>query len=134
MDRHRVQGGAEAGEVEPIEADLAGASREVRVVITKPVDERKHFLVAPHPGWETLERLSRSRGPLATPNICINMTSVRPVGFDGNDGGAVVSNEPLRDLSTGLIKLGRAMGGITQQHNLCLREAVGQRPKCWLTK
>jgi hypothetical protein len=97
------------------------------VVISQPVGERLHFSVAPHPGREPSERLAAGGKGFAMARISINARRVGPVRLDGDEGKAVMADEPLRDGGARTIEFRGPVSGFSDEHNARIGEAVEEQ-------
>jgi hypothetical protein len=61
---------------------------------------------------------------LACAGRSVDGSCVRPVRLDGNDVEAVMYNQMPRDGCAGLIKLGRGMARLTEEHYVPIREPL----------
>jgi len=55
------------------------------IVVAQPIDERAHFVVAPHPGRKTGESRPLGRTIFAMPHEMVNASSIGPISFYGDE-------------------------------------------------
>ncbi len=110
-----------------MEADAIGALGLGEVSASQPADELVHVFVAPHPGRESRERRERQlrAGPIAE-HVVIDPGGVGPVGLDGDEVEAAPFDEGLRDPRPHPVELARAVGGLAQQDEARVSDALEQ--------
>src|SRR5579872_613870 len=101
--------------------------RQGLVVISQPVGERLHFSVAPHPSGKAGEWLAAAGKSFAMPHIAVNARRVRPVRLDGDEGKAVMADEPFGDGGAGTIEFRGPVGGFSDEHNAGIGETVEEQ-------
>lgn len=94
------------------------------VMFAHPLDESGDIRIAPHPAWETLERLPARAAGRSLANVSVDRRGVRPICFDGNGRKAVLLNQAARDRGSRLVELRRAVAGFPKQDNPRGREAI----------
>src|SRR5438105_14577187 len=107
---HRAHRRAHVVEVEPVEARHL-LVRSALIVPTHPADEAVGLLVAPHPGWEALERaeLAFARRPVA--DVAVERRRVGPVALDRDDVEAVPLDQLTRDRRAGAVEFASPVAG-----------------------
>ena len=120
--QHRLDRGAEAIDIEPVEARLAVRVGDCGVDLLQAVEELRNLAVAPHPGREASEGGLWQHGPGQAAHIGFVDRSVRPVGFHRNDVEAVAVDQPLGDPRPRLVELGRAVGCLAKQDDAAVAE------------
>ena len=107
----RLDRGAQAVEIEPIEPD-ALRLRPCLVVVPQPTDEIDDVGVAPHPrrkSLEVAECLDRMLIAGSAEHISIHAIRVRPIRLDSNGREALRLNQPAGDEGTCPVELVGAM-------------------------
>ena len=125
ISEHGLDGGAEAVDVEPVEAALpVGIATLVDGL--EPVQERADLAVPPHPGGEAREGRLRHLGPRQPAHIGVIDRGIRPIGFDRDDIEAVLLDQHRSNRRAGVVELGRAMRRLAEQHHALMGEALGE--------
>src|SRR5262249_15000120 len=104
----------------------AGRGVEKGVVMAKPIDERTYLIIAPHPNRETGKSGPLRRRILQMSHVMIDPCGVRPVALDSHESEALVRDQLARDALAHPVKFRRAVGGFTEQHDLCVADAREQ--------
>ena len=65
----------------------------------------------------------------AVAHVAVDRGRVGPVGLDGDDGEAVLLDQPARDRRAGAVELRRAVARLAEQHDAAVGEAVEQLPE-----
>ena len=63
---------------------------------------------------------------MAVAHIGIDARRIGPIGFDGDDGKAVLLDQALRDGGTGAVEFRSAVRGLAQEHDFGVGKAVEQ--------
>jgi hypothetical protein len=61
---------------------------------------------------------------MAVTHIGVDAGRIGPIGFDGNDGKAVLLDQALRDRGTGAVEFRSAMGRLAEKHDFGIGKAV----------
>ena len=113
-------------DVEAIEAGLPRRSPDALIVMAHPVDEGRDVGVAPHPGGKPLERRFGVGAWRPVAHVAVDGGGVRPVRLDGDDGEAVLLDQPAGDRGAGAVEFRRAVARLAEQHDAAVGEAVEQ--------
>src|SRR3954454_11724957 len=66
--------------------------------------------------------------------VAVDGSRIGPVRLNGDNGEAVLLDQPTRNCSTSAVELGGAVAGLAQQHDPAVTKAVEPLPKCAIVK
>ena len=98
-------------------------------MVSQPIGERVRFSVAPHPGREAGERLAGVGNGSFMAHISVNARGVGPVRLDGDEGKAMMADEPLSYRGACAIKFRGPVGGFSEEHNARISEPIKEQGK-----
>lgn len=127
--QHFMNGVAQAVDVRASKLDAALDGQQA-IVSMQPVGECLDLAVAPHPGWETAENMALPCRMGQAPHVLVDVSGIRPVGFDGHDVESVLFDQTPGNCCTGAIELAGAMACLAQHHYTGVGVAVEQRSEC----
>ena len=120
----------QAVEIEAVEAGSCRVYWERVIVFPQPLKELYNIGVAPHPCGEPTKASQRfNRKPVVAraSYIAIDTVGVWPISLDSYGLETFFLNEPLRDLSTVVVKLVRTVGRLSEQYDVCLADQVEEQ-------
>ena len=130
VGHHEVEGLPQAIDVEAIEAD---PPRLWPLVIPRaqPLDQLDDLLVGPHPRWPTVEGVEHLAGVIPRAleglDIAVDPITVRPVPLDGDEGEALLLDEPLTERRTPAVILRGSMRRLAEKHASRRADLLQQR-------
>src|SRR5919106_2477740 len=127
---HGLHRGAQAIEVEAVEADFRRVLRKRVVVRPQPLDELDHVGVAPHPrrkASEVGERLYGIEVIAHASHVAVDAVRVGPIGFDRDRREAFLLDQPLGDLGALAVELVRAVRRLAEQREARIADQVHER-------
>ena len=122
----RLDRGAEAVDIEPVEASLAIGVADRGVDLLQPVEELCHLSVAPHPRWEAGEDGFGQHRTGQAAHVGVVHRGIGPVGLDGDDVEAMPIDQHLGDARPRLVELRGAMGRLAKHDDATTAEPLDQ--------
>lgn len=80
--------------------------------------------VAPHPGWDALERRLIATAPGPVPDIAIDVFHIRPVGLYRDDREAMRRDQVSGNGGVRLVKFACAMARLAEHHHPAVGQAI----------